>query len=201
MGNWVMLEKNIGTCYCAYIYSDSKGKPILKLLSEEKGWVKGLSMLCLRQHVSIYHRKIANKIETKYQQHTTNKYQIIILDFRTAPFNPSSLRDEILGVLREIGESYHYLLGIVFALPKKTIGSSPFEPPNYFYVSNPCSNPPKALAEKLKNIEQFGDDPTVRIMPILPLVVIPHTHEEHSISNVCLGCPHIDNLASQGMPV
>jgi hypothetical protein len=157
-------------------------------------------MLCLRQHVSIYHKKIANKIETKYQQHTTNKYQIIILDFRTAPFNPSSLRDEILKVLQEIGEYYHYLLGIVFG-SAKTISSSPFEPPNYFYVSNPYLNPPKALTEKLKNIGQYGDDSTVRIMPVLPLVVILHTREEHSISNVCFGCPHIDNLASQGMPV
>jgi hypothetical protein len=74
---WDFLEKNIGTCYCAYIYSDSTtGKPVFKLLSEEKGWVKGLSMLFLRQHVSIYHKKIAKKIETKYLQHTTNQYQI-----------------------------------------------------------------------------------------------------------------------------
>jgi hypothetical protein len=31
---WDFLEKNIGTCYCAYIYSDSTtGKPVFKLLS------------------------------------------------------------------------------------------------------------------------------------------------------------------------
>jgi hypothetical protein len=119
---WDFLEKNIGTCYCAYIYSDSTtGKPVFKLLSEEKGWVKGLSMLCLRQHVSIYHKKIAKKIETKYQQHTTNQYQIIVLDFRITPFNPSSLRNEISKLLQEIGEDYHYLLGIIFAFPKNNI--------------------------------------------------------------------------------
>ena len=198
---WDFLEKNIGTCYCAYIYTDSTtGQPVFKLLCEEKGWVKGLSMLCLRQHVSIYHKKIANKIETKYRQHTTNQYQIIVLDFRITPFNPSSLRNEISKVLQKIGEDYHYLLGIIFALPK-TISSSPFEAPNYFYVSNTYLIPPKALTEKLKNIEKVVDDPTLSIMPILPLPVIPHTHEEHSISRLCFDCPSPDNLASQGMPV
>ena len=83
---WALLEKNIGTCYCAYIYSDSTtGKPVFKLLSEEKGWVKGLSMLCLRQHVSIYHKKIAKKIETKYQQHTTNQSSIFGLLLLISP--------------------------------------------------------------------------------------------------------------------
>ena len=198
---WDFLEKNIGTCYCAYIYTDSTtGQPVFKLLCEEKGWVKGLSMLCLRQHVSIYHKKIANKIETKYRQHTTNQYQIIVLDFRITPFNPSSLRDEISKVLQEIGEDYHYLLGIIFALPK-TISSSPFESPNYFYACNPYLDPPKALNEKLKNIETVVDDPTLRIMPMLPLPVIPHTQEEHVISHLCFDCPSPDNLPSQGMPV
>ena len=198
---WDFLEANIGTCYCAYIYSDSTtGKPVFKLLSEEKGWVKGLSMLCLRQHVSIYHKKITKKIATKYQQHTTNQYQIIILDFRITPFNPSSLRNEIAKVLQEIGQDYHFLLGVIFALPK-TISSSPFEAPNYFYVSNPYLIPPKALTEKLKNIETVVDDATIRIMPMLPLPVIPHTYEEHSISHLCFDCPSADNLASRGMPV
>ncbi len=197
---WNFLQKNIGTSYCAYIYSDSAGKPVFKLLTEEKGMVKGLSMLCLRQHVSIYYKKIAKKIETKYRQHTTNQHQIIVLDFRITPFNTSSLRNEISKILQEIGEDYHYLLGIIFALPK-TLASSPFETPNYFYVSNPYVNPPMALAEKLKNIAKVDDDTNLRIMPMLPLVVMSHTHEEHSISNVCFSCPSLDDLASQGMPV
>ena len=102
--------------------------------------------------------------------------------------------------MSEIGEGYHYLLGVIFALPK-AISSSPFEVPNYFYVSNPYLIPSKALTEKLKKIEKIVDDPTLRIMPMLPLPVIPHTHEEHSISHFCFDCPSLDNLASQDMPV
>jgi hypothetical protein len=196
---WQMLQKNIGTCYCAYVYSDSERRPVFRLLTKKES-VKGLSVLCLRQHVSIYYKKIKNKIDEEYKQNTTNRNQIIVLDFRVAPFSSTSLRNEIAEVLEEIGKNYHYLLGVIFSLPK-TIISSPFAEPSYFYVPNPHVSSPQELIEKLKVLESVGDDTALSIMPMLPLIVIPHTNEVHSMNSPCIECPSIDDLASQGMPV
>jgi hypothetical protein len=46
---------------------------------------------------------------------------------------------------------------------------------------------PQELIEKLKVLERVGDDTSLSIMPMLPLVVIPHTNEVHSMRSPCIG--------------
>ena len=68
---------------CAYLYLEME-KPTVKII-HQKDLEEDLSILCLRQHISLYKPKIFNKIDNKYYQ-TTDKNQIIIMDFRLAPF-------------------------------------------------------------------------------------------------------------------
>jgi hypothetical protein len=134
----VDLQNNLGNCYHAYIYSDFNNKPLFKIVSKEK-CDTSCSILCLRQHVSIYRNKIINKIEDKSYQSENYLKHVLVLDFRTTHFDPVSLSKEMYVILQGIGEQYPSLIGIIFAIPKKGTKSDIIQEPLYCFVSNPNS--------------------------------------------------------------
>jgi hypothetical protein len=104
------LQNNLRNCCHAYMYLDSyNNNPILKIVSEEK-CDPSCSVLCLRQHVSVYRPKIINKIQNKSYQSQNYPEHILILDFRTAEFDAISLSREIFAILRDVGEQYPSLV-------------------------------------------------------------------------------------------
>jgi hypothetical protein len=96
------LQNNLGNCYHAYMYLDSNNNnPIFKILSKEK-CDPSCSILCLRQHVSVYRPKIINKIQNKSYQSENYPEHTLILDFRASQFDAISLSKEISAILRDI---------------------------------------------------------------------------------------------------
>ena len=144
------LEINLGNYYHAYIYSDSDNKPIIRVIFKEKCDAH-CSILCLRQQMSIYRISIISKIEDKSHQSENYPAYIIVLDFRTTHFDEVSLSMEIAEILQSIGEQYPSLMGIIFAIPRKTETDISVEL-MYYFVSNPFLQSKNSALNKLKNI-------------------------------------------------
>jgi hypothetical protein len=126
--------QQFGKCQYFYTYIDTDNRPQLEKVGEVDCMDSG-SALCVRQHVSIYFKKMLLKLDDKCKQNTRNPSQIIVLDFRGAPFDPVSLKRAVQKILEESGKRYPSLLGILAALPMK-IDSPILSPPNYFFVQN-----------------------------------------------------------------
>jgi hypothetical protein len=194
----VDIQNNLGNCYYAYIYSDFNNKPLFKIVSKEK-CDTSCSILCLRQHVSIYRNKIMNKIEDKsYQSENFSKF-VLVLDFRTTHFDPVSLSKGICVILQEIGEQYSSLIGIIFAVSKNGIKSDIIQEPLFHFVSNPNSESiSSALLNKLKNISRpYTSD----LMQMLIPLIIYKSGMRLSITNPCINGPTMNQLQSMGLPV
>ena len=76
------------------------------------------SILCIRQDITLYYLKISNKINEKYLQNIKSPSQVIILDFRGAPFDSVTLKKGIISFLKKKGYDYINLIGIVATIPK-----------------------------------------------------------------------------------
>jgi hypothetical protein len=64
---------------CIYMYREN-GKVKVKKLQETP--LDKQSVLIIRQHISSYRPKLANKLDDKYSQSEHSKYVVIIMDFR-----------------------------------------------------------------------------------------------------------------------
>jgi hypothetical protein len=106
------------TLICAYLFL-KRDKPRVNII-HQKNLGNDLSILCLRQHISLYKPKIFRKINAKYSQ-STGKDQIIIMDFRLAHFDSVSLKRVILEVLREQCMEFFSLIGILVCILKISI--------------------------------------------------------------------------------
>jgi hypothetical protein len=164
----VDLQSNLGNCYHAYVYSDSDNKPVFKIISKEK-CDASCSILCLRQHVSIYRKKIVNKIEDKSYQNENYLDHVLVLDFRTAHFDSVSLSKEISVILQKIGEQYTSLIGIIFAIPKNGIKFDILQP-LYHFVPNPYSESVNSeILNKLNNIDRPSTSELIQML--IPLII------------------------------
>jgi|SRR5215212_2230786 len=194
----VDLQNNLGNCYHAYIYSDSNNKPVFKIIFKEKCDVS-CSILCLRQHISIYRNKIMGKIEDKSYQSENYLAHVLVLDFRTAHFDPVSLSKEISIILHEIGEQYPSLIGIIFAIPKNGIKSDIFCEPMYHFVSNPYSKSINSdTLNKLNNIDRPSTSELIQVL--IPLIIYK-SGMGFSTKSPCINGPTMNQLYSMGLPV
>ena len=127
------IHKENYTLICAYLFLERE-KPRAKII-HQKNLENELSILCLRQHISLYKPKIFRKINDKYSQ-STGKDQIIIMDFRLSHFDSFSLKKVISEVLKEKCIGFSSLIGILGCIPRN-INSKIFDEPDFFFVKNP----------------------------------------------------------------
>jgi hypothetical protein len=194
----VDLQNNLGNCYHAYIYSDSNNSPIFKIVYKEK-CDTSCSILCLRQHVSIYRNKIINKIEDKFYQSENYPAHVLVLDFRTAHFDSVSLSKEISAILQDIGEQYPSLVGVVFAIPKQGIKSDITQEPLYHFVSNPCSK--FIYSDILNKLNSIGRPFTSDLIQVIILLIIYKSGIGFSTTSPCINGPTMKELYNSGLPV
>jgi hypothetical protein len=191
------LQNNLGNCYHAYLYSDSNKSNMFKMLFKEK-CDPSCSILCLRQHVSVYRNKIINKIEDKSYQSEDYPAHVLFLDFRTAPFDSVSLSKEICAILQDVGEQYPSLVGIVFGIPKE-IASSIIQEPVYHYISNPRSKFINSdISDKLKLISRPSTSDLTQMM--IPIIIY-RSGIGFLAKNLCVNGPTIKELYNLGLPV
>ncbi|MEM3159520.1 MAG: hypothetical protein QXJ74_01925 [Nitrososphaera sp.] len=154
------LSENMGHDWLVYMYANDKDRPSIQVLRKQKS--RGnYSLLRTRQHVSCYRAKIISKLEDKYQQSSEYHRQVVVMDFRAAPFDPAALAAELAHIMKERGEMYPSLLGVIFALPS-TPEAPMLSKPDYFFVSN--SQAKEVLAE-LDSIAKIPVS-VIRIAPI-----------------------------------
>lgn len=192
------LQANLGNCYHAYLYSGSNKYAIFKIVFKEK-CDPSCSILCLRQHVSVYRNKIINKIEDKSYQSEDYPAQVLVLDFRTAHFDPVSLSKEIYAILQDIGEQYPSLVGIVFGIPKETIASDITQEPVYHYVSNPRSTFINSdILDKLNKISRPSTSDLIQMM--IPIIIYK-SRIGFSARNLWVNGPTMEELYNLGLPI
>jgi hypothetical protein len=192
------LQNKPGNCYHVYLYSDSKKSTIFKMVLKEK-CDPSCSILCLRQHVSSYRNKIINKIEDKSYQSEGYLAHVLVLDFRTAHFDSVSLSEEISTILRDIGEQYPSLVGIVFGIPKEAIASDITQEPVYHYVSNPRSKFINSdISDKLNKISRPSASDLIQMM--IPIIIYK-SGIGFSARNLCVNGPTKEELYSLGLPI
>lgn len=81
-----------------------------------------------------YRKKILNEIDKKYVQVKDYDREVIVLDFRTAPFRHVTLRKEIQNILRIVGETHLNLTGIIIGT--KTHDTASIDKIQYVYIKN-----------------------------------------------------------------
>ncbi|HYA83215.1 MAG TPA: hypothetical protein VEH06_07170 [Candidatus Bathyarchaeia archaeon] len=157
------------------------------------------SILCLRQHVSVYRKKIINKIDDKSHQSEDYPAHVLVLDFRTAHFDSVSLSKEIYAILHDVGKQYPSLVGIVFGIPNEAIASDIIQEPVYHYISNPSSNfINSVISDKLNKISRPSTSDLVQMM--IPIIIYK-SGIVFSARNLCLNGPTIKELYNLGLPV
>jgi hypothetical protein len=167
----------------------NNNNPRFKILSEEK-CDPSCSVLCLRQHVSVYRPKIINKIQNKSYQSKNYPEHTLILDFRTAQFDAISLSKEISAILRDIGEQYPSLVGIIFALRKKATESRVTEEPFYHFVSNPYSRSINFdIMDKLNDLAISAGLKLAQVIQVMLPIIIYKSGFGFSVSNLCINGP------------
>jgi hypothetical protein len=90
--------------------------------------------------VSTYRKKIVNKLDDKYAQGVGYETQVVLLDFRTAPFDSYSIGKEFAEYLDKNGMNYSELAGVILAVS------------NYFYIMNPHAKFRVAELDKCSSI-------------------------------------------------
>lgn len=176
---------------CAYLYSE-KGKPKLKIIHQKK-LENDLSILCLRQHVSLYESKIFNKIDDKYHQ-SSGKDHIIIMDFRLAPFDPLSLKRAITNVLKEMCMSFYSLMGIIANIPEK-LDSNMLDEAYFFFVKNPY------FTNNNKLLSILNDYSIVQTNKwITPMQMFVKVKQGTAFAPLCMECPGINDIKKMGLP-
>lgn len=135
---------------CAYMYLKDD-KPNIQILDEQKLNNNKLSILCLRQHVSCYRRKIISKIHDKYSQDKSHSILIIMMDFRLAHFDTLSLKREIKSILAGIGMQLPSLGGILVSIPRKLNSDLLSNECDYVFVNNTYCKSQHAVLKQLNN--------------------------------------------------
>jgi hypothetical protein len=176
---------------CAYMYMKG-GQPKIEILSEKEQ--EKPSILCLRQHISCYRSKLIGKINDKYSQDQEHDLDIIVLDFRLAPFDSLSLKWEIRSILDVYGKEFYSLGGVLIASPK-SMDSKMDEPPDYVFVNNTYCNKQHEILEKLKN---FHLTTTSTWGTVLQIFVKNSGHT--TIRNPCINCPEREELEARKLP-
>ena len=188
--------QQFGKCQYFYTYIGNDNLfPQLEKVGEVDCMESG-SALCVRQHVSIYFKKLIRKLEDKSKQNTRNPSQIIVLDFRGAPFDPVSLKRAVQKILALSGKRYPSLLGILAALPMK-IDSPILSPPNYFFVQNLHStgkNP-----EVLSILMKTNPVQTANVITPTPIFISRVSNQNFSIDNPYTSMPEFKELAERGL--
>jgi hypothetical protein len=128
------LANDPGNMYVMYGYSDeTTTEPIWKTITTRR-IDSPYSIIYTRQNVSLYRKKILNEIDKKYVQAKDYDREVIVLDFRTAPFRHVTLRKEIQNILRIVGETHLNLTGIIIGT--KAHDTAPIDKIRYVYIKN-----------------------------------------------------------------
>lgn len=177
---------------CAYMYGEN-GKVKIKKLEETP--LEKQSILSLRQHISSYRPKLINKIDDKYSQSEHSEYVVIIMDFRLARFDCLSIKREISSILKENGDNYSTLVGILILCPnKRDFGL--YDEPNHVFVINNYCNKTNSLIESLKGYSITNGEEWWTVNHIFV-----KTLRGKSISNQSIQCPETkSDLENMGLP-
>jgi hypothetical protein len=143
------LLKNPGNDYYVYTYGNESGLQC-RVLRKQK-CQNSLSILRVRQHVSTYRKKIVNKLDDKYAQGVGYETQVVLLDFRTAPFDSYSIGKEFAEYLDKNGMNYSELAGVILAVSADPL-TSVIKKANYFYIMNPHAKFRVAELDKCSSI-------------------------------------------------
>jgi hypothetical protein len=190
-------KENNGQCTYSYIYLDDSKKPVFRIIKQTK-LNENASILIIRQHFSMYKRKIISKIDDKYRQNTTNPNQIIVLDFRTAPFDNVTIKKGIHNMFLSSGQDYSQLIGIIAAVPKE-IDSKILDEPEYFFIQNTHVNSVNVHnLNKLLSISKIQT--SYNIMPMAIFVNFRY-NIEIPIDECINSYPDIQELEKMGLPV
>ena len=183
------MSKIFGKCHHIYMFLDPDLQPDIRIMGSEDCDNNG-SILCIRQDITLYYLKISNKINEKYLQNIKSPSQVIILDFRGAPFDSVTLKKGILSLLNKRGYEYTNLIGIVAAVPKNI--DSGVEPPTYFFVENiHYKGPDNKFKERLLEITKVQT--SVSIMP-LAILITKKSSKPFSVQNPCINLPSLDEI-------
>lgn len=190
-------KENMGQCTYAYLYMDGSKKPIFKKI-KQTNFNENTSILIIKPHFPIYEKKIINKIDDKYNQNTTNPNQVIVLDFRTAPFDNVTAKKGISNILLNYGQDYRQLIGIIAAVPKK-VDSKVLDEPEYFFIQNTHVN--STNTDNLTKLLRISEVQTsYRFMPAAIFVKFRY-NTEIPIGECIDGYPDIHELEKMGLPV
>ena len=183
------MSKIFGKCHFLYMFLDQDFQPDIRLMGTEDCDNNG-SILCIRQDITLYYLKIINKINEKYLQNKSPG-QVIILDFRGAPFDSLTLKKGILLLLNKKGYDYTNLIGIVVALPKE-INSGILNLPTYFFIENiHYKGPDNEVRKRL--LENTKVQTSVSIMPIA-ILITKKSSKPFSVQNPCINFPSLDEI-------
>ena len=184
------MSKIFGKCHHIYMFLDPDLQPDIRIVGTEDCDKNG-SIICLRQDITLYYLKIINKINEKYLQNTKSPSQVIMLDFRGAPFDSVTLKKGILSLLTKRGYDYTSLIGIVAVVPKN-IDSGIFGPPAYFFVENiHYKGPDNKVKQRLLEITKVQT--SVSIMP-LAILITKKSSKPFSVQNPCINLPSLDEI-------
>jgi hypothetical protein len=126
------LANNPCNYYVTYAYSDEKYiQPKCEIIFIKTVELE-YSILKTRQHILFYCKKIINEIDKKSEQAWAYTKEIIVLDFRTAPFRPITLVKEIHSILNLIGNQYSSLVGIIVVTKEHDFSS--IDKMRYIYI-------------------------------------------------------------------
>jgi len=184
------MSKIFGKCHHIYMFLDPSLQPDIRIMGSEDCDNNG-SILCIRQDITLYYLKISNKINEKYLQNIKSPSQVIILDFRGAPFDSVTLKKGIISFLKKKGYDYINLIGIVATIPKN-IGFGILGPPTYFFVENIYyKGPDNKVKERLSEITKVQT--SVSIMP-LAILITKKSSVPFSVQNPCINLPSLEEI-------
>jgi hypothetical protein len=184
------LSKIFGKCHYLYMFLDPDLQPDIRIIGTED-CDDSVSVLCIRQDVTLYYLKIINKIKESYNQNAENNSQVIVLDFSGAHFDPVMLKKGIFSLLDKRGYDYTRLMGIVSIIPKN-LDSGDLGPFTYFFVANAHY---KGTDEKVKQrlLETSKVQTSVSIMPSAMLIT-RKSSAKFSVQNPCINMPSLNEI-------
>lgn len=184
------MSKIFGKCHHVYMFLDRDLRPDIRIMGTEDCDKNG-SILCMKQDITLYYLEIINKINEKYLQDSVNASQVIVIDFREAPFDSVILKKGIHSLLNKRGYDYPSLMGIVAVVPEN-IDSGLFEPPNYFFVENMqykgTSNKAKQRLLEIANVKT-----SVAINP-MAILITKDSSKPFSAQNPCVNVPSLREI-------
>jgi hypothetical protein len=160
------------------------GKLIIEILDEQR-LDNNLSILCLHQHVSCYRPKIISKINNKYGQDENHNLQIVVMDFRTAHFDPLSLKREIGTILTSNGIELPSLVGILVLTPKELNSDMLSNDSDYVFINDTYCKSQHTIISQLNNYSLATTPNWLTVNHIF----IKKPSSLTSISFPCFDCP------------